>query len=359
MSHSVTLIPGEGIGPAVMGAARRTIDAAGVAVDWDVQIAGAAAFERQGTALPAALVESVRARGVALKGPLDTATPHGYRSPSIALRAALDLHTTIRPCRVWTSGAGSASVDLVIVKMNHEDAYAGIEFAPGSEAGDRLRELISGGGGPSLGADAGFTIKPISLTQAHRVAEAAFEFAATHARHRVTAVHKASLMRESDGVFLTAARRVAEGYAEIDFDDALVDAVCEQLVTRPHEFDVLLMPRMYGDIVSGIGAALIGSVGLAPGVNIGPDCAVFEPAHGTAPRLADAEVANPSAAILSGAMLLRHLDEGEAAGRLEAAIATVLDEGASVTYDLRPGRTRGGAVTTSEFTAAVIEALGR
>ncbi len=359
LTHAITLIPGEGIGPEVLGAARRAVDATGVSVDWDVQEAGAASFVREGSPLPTRLVESVRERGVALKGPFDTSTPHGYRSPSIALRRALDLHTTIRPCLALPGREVAApEADLVVVKMNHEDVYAGIEFERSSESAAGLRKLVAASGGPRLAADTGFTLKPISFSEARRVADAGFRFAVAQGRARVTAVHKASLMRESDGVFLAAATAVAAEYPQIRFDDALVDAVCEQLVTRAIEFDVLLMPRMYGDIVSGITAAVVGGVGLAPGVNLGPGCAVFEAAHGTAPRLAGQDAANPSAAILSAAMMLRHLGEERAARRLNEAVASVAAAGETLTYDMRAGRERVGAATTSQFADAVVAALG-
>jgi isocitrate dehydrogenase (NAD+) len=358
VTHHVALIPGEGIGPEVIAAARGVVDATGVAIEWDVQIAGAAAFEREGTALPDRVVESVRQRGVALKGPLDTANRHGYRSPSIALRRALDLHTTVRPCRAPAGIAVPApDADLVVVKMNHEDTYAGIEFARSSAAADRLRELIVAEGGPALASDTGFSLKPISAGEARRVIAAAFDYARTHGRRRVTAVHKASLMRESDGVFLATAREVAAMCPEVEFDDALVDAVCEQLVTRASGYDVMVMPRMYGDILSGIAAAVTGGLGVSPGVNLGPGCAVFEAAHGTAPRLAGRDVANPTAAILSGVMLLRRLGEEEAAARLDDAVADVIADGTALTYDLRPGRQPAGAASTSEFADAVVTAL--
>lgn len=353
--YTVTVVPGDGIGPEVTEAARQVLEATGVSIEWDVQTAGAAALEREGTPLPERVIESMRRNGVALKGPLAASTDSEYGSPSIAIREALGLHTTIRPCRALDGiRTPHPGLDLVIVKMNHEDLYAGIGFAQGSPSTAALGELILNSAGRRLAEDAGASIKPLSGSAARRVASEAFEYARAHGRPRVTVVHKAPLMPETDGLFLESAREVAKAYADVTLDDELVDTLCERLVRGPAAYDVLVMPRMYGDLISGVGAALIGGLGMAPGVNIGGGCAVFEATHGSAPRLAGRGRANPIALILSGALLLRHLGEPKAADRLEAAVATVVREGRTVTYDLEPA---GPPASTANVAEAVIGAL--
>ncbi|MGH2952428.1 MAG: isocitrate/isopropylmalate dehydrogenase family protein [Solirubrobacterales bacterium] len=354
--HTVTVVPGDGIGPEVVEAACRVIDASGARIEWEVQEAGAAALERHGNPLPEQVAESVRRRGVALKGPLTTSADRAYGSPNVALREALDLHTTIRPCRALEGVAPPRpGVDLVVVKMNHEDLYARIGFAHDRAVSGELRELIRQTGAAELTDDTGLSIKPLSQSGARRVIGEAFAYARAHGRSRVTVVHKASLMPETDGLFLEVAREVGDGYSDVAMDDELVDTVCERLVSKPESYDVLVTPRMYGDIVSGLGAALIGGPGMAPGVNIGEQCVVFEATHGSAPRLAGRGRANPIALIRSGAMLLDHLGEREAGERVEAAVGAVVREGRTVTYDLRPP---GGSASTDEVADAVIAALG-
>lgn len=351
----VTVIPGDGIGPDVVDAARRVLDASGPAIEWDVQEAGAAAVASEGTPLPERVVESVRRTGTALKGPLTTSVDTAHGSPNVALREALGLYATIRPCRALDGvGTALAGTDLAIVKMNTEDVYARIGYARGSAATAALRDLVRRDTGHELADDAGVSLKPLSASAARRVVVEAFEHARAHARSRVTVVHKAPLMPETDGLFLEVAREVGEGYPEIALDDELVDTVCERLVSRPAAYDVLVMPRMYGDIVSGVAAAAIGGPGMAPGVNVGDGCAVFEAAHGSAPRLAGRARANPIAVILSGALMLRHLGEREAADRVEAAVAAVARQGATLTYDLQPA---GEPASTGEVADAVIAAL--
>lgn len=353
--HTVTVVPGDGIGPEVTEAARQVLEATGVSIEWDVQAAGASTLEREDTPLPERVIESVRRNGVALKGPLAASASSGHGSPSIALREALGLHATIRPCRALEGiRTPHPGLDLVIVKMNHEDLYAGIGFAQGSPSMAALGELILDSAGRRLADDTGASIKPLSASAARRVAAEAFEYARVHGRPHVTVVHKAPLMPETDGLFLECAREVARAYADVTLDDELVDTLCERLVRGPAAYDVLVMPRMYGDLVSGVGAALIGGLGMAPGFNIGGGCAVFEAAHGSAPRLAGSGRANPIALILSGALLLRHLGEAQAADRLEAAVAAVVREGRNVTYDLEPS---GSPVSTAEVAEAVIGAL--
>ena len=353
--HTVTLVPGDGIGPEVVDAARRAVDATGAAIEWDLHEAGVTAFEREGTPLPQRLVESVRRTGVALKGPLATSTDAAYGSPSVALRAALDLHTTIRPCSALEGvRAPRSGADFVVVKMNHEDLYERIGFPRGASATTELGGLIRRTAGRELAEDAGVSIKPLSVAAARRVVGQAFEYARAHGRSRVTAVHKAPLMAETDGLFLEVAREVGAAYADVTLDDELVDTLCERLVSQPSRYDVLVMSRMYGDIVSGLGAAMIGGPGMAPGVNVGEGCAVFEAVHGSAPRLAGQGRANSLALIRTGAMLLRHLGESRAADRLDQAVATLVREGRTLPADLGPA---GAPASTAEVAEAVIAAL--
>ena len=354
MTHAVTLIPGDGIGPEVCTAARRTIEATGVAIEWDVQEFGADAYRREGQGLLERVIASVRERGVALKGP--TSTPSGgFRSINIALRRDLDLYAGVRPCRALPGIATPfPDTDVVVVRMNTEDLYAGIEYGREDEPTGALRELVADSRGTDLPPDSGISLKPLSYGASARVARTAFEYARAYRRGRVTAVHKATVMRATDGLFLEACREVAADYTDVGFDDRLVDNACAKLVMQPEECDVLVMPMMYGDIVSDVGAGLIGGLGVAPGVNLGDNAAVFEAVHGSAPRHAGHDRANPFAAMLSGAMMLRHLDEPDAAQRLEDAIAHLTREGRTLTYDLARDHP---PASTSEVAQAVVEKL--
>jgi isocitrate dehydrogenase (NAD+) len=356
-THPVTLIPGDGIGPEVVQAARTVLDAAGASFEWDVQHAGAGAYEREGTALPQRVVESIRETGAALKGPTTTPIGAGFRSPSVELRRVLDLYAGVRPCRAYPGPGEAAGVDLVIVRMNHEDLYAGIEYDAGSPSAGEVRRLIERSKGVRLGDDAGISIKPLSRSGARRVAVLAFGYAHSHGRERVTAVHKASVMRATDGVFLEAVREVAAAHPEIRYEEELVDTACHHVVARPERFDVLVMPTLYGDVMSDLCAALVGGLGMAPGANLGDSCAVFEAVHGSAPKYAGQGRANPMALMLSGVMLLRHLNETEAAARLESAIADVIRTGRSVTFDLKRRRDDAGAASTAEVAEAVVASM--
>jgi isocitrate dehydrogenase (NAD+) len=358
VSHRVTLIRGDGIGPEVTSAAVRTLEATGVAFDWDVQAVGAAAIEAEGVSVPQRVVDSIATTRVALKGPVATPTEPGFRAPMVTLRAALDLHLGIRPCRSFAGvPVPLGDVDLVVVRMTGEDLYAGIEFDAGSSAARELAESIVRDTGVRMAPDAGFSIKMISTSASTRAARTAFEYARRQRRRRVTVVHKANVMRSTDGLFVQAARAVAPDFPELEYEERLVDSVSHDLVTRPETLDVLFTSMLYGDILSDICAGLIGGLGLAPGVSMGDECAVFETAHGTAPRLSGQNRANPMAAILSGALMLRHLGEDDAALRLESAVGAVLESGRTVTYDVRPGRAESGAAGTSEVTDAVVAAL--
>lgn len=356
MSLRVTAIPGDGIGPEVLGAARRVLDATGVAIEWDVQDAGAEVARREGHPLPDRVVESIKGTRLALKGPTATPAGSGFRSVNLALRRAFDLYAGIRPCRIYEGiETRHPGFDVVIVRMNLEDLYAGIEYHYADSAAAQLRDFIRATEGTVLGDDTGVSIKPISISGSSRVVRAAFEYARANGRAKVTAVHKASVMRATDGIFLDSARAVAEQYPDIVFEDRLVDAACAEFVRRPEALDVVVLPTLYGDILSDLGAALVGGLGMAPGANVGDDCAVFEAVHGPAPRQAGRNRANPTALMLSGAMLLRHVGERDAAARLDAALARVIGEGRAVTYDLTRHDER--AVGTSDYAEAVVAAL--
>ena len=357
-SHRITLIPGDGVGPEVVWATRRAVEATGVEVDWDVQEAGAGVAEREGTPLPDRVLESIRANGVALKGPLTTPLAGGFRSVNVTLRSALDLYAGVRPCRSFR-GARSRyeGVDLVVIRENTEGSYTGIEFEQGAPETAELLAFIEGTTGSRVREDSGLSIKAISVGASRRIARFAFDYARDHGRRKVTAGHKANIMKLSDGVFLETARLVAAGYPEVGFEDRIIDNLTMQLVQRPEEYDVLVLPNLYGDIVSDLCAGLVGGLGLAPGANIGDDCAVFEAQHGSAPRYEGTNRANPMALMLSGALMLRHVGEKEAGDRLEAAVAGVIAEGRSVTYDLKPSREDPTAVGTAEVADAVTARL--
>jgi isocitrate dehydrogenase (NAD+) len=362
LAHRVTLIPGDGVGPEVTEAARRALDATGVEIEWDHQDAGYETWEREGTPLPDRVLESIRERRVALKGP--TRTPEGgFRPINMPLRLEFDLYAGIRPCKAYQGvPTRFPETDIVIVRMTHEDLYAGVEYGRGEDATAELRQLIRRTEGTDLPDDSAITIKWLSSGASRRLMEKAFAYAVENGRRKVTAVHKANVMKQSDGVFLEAARDVAREAAarhpEIEFDDRRVDSLCCELAMRPGDFDVLAMPLFYGDFVSDLGAGLVGGLGMAPGVNLGDDCAIFEAVHGTAPKHKGANRANPFALMLSGVMMLRHLGEAEAADDLERAIAEVVGQGRRVTYDLVRGREGAVSVGTAEAADAVIEALG-
>ncbi|HEX9381159.1 MAG TPA: isocitrate/isopropylmalate dehydrogenase family protein [Gaiellaceae bacterium] len=360
MAHRVTLIPGDGTGPELTEATRRVLEATGVEFDWDVREAGADVMERHGgNPLPDDVLDAIRATGVALKGPITTPIGGGFRSVNVALRKSLDLYGQVRPCKTYPGvRTRFDEVDLIIVRENTEDLYAGIEYEQGSPDAQELIEWIRSKGGKLAHDDAGISIKPISVTGTRRIVQFAFDYARRNGRHKVTAVHKANIMKFSDGLYLRVAREVAEQNDDIEFDDRIVDNMCMQLVQRPEEYDVLVLPNLYGDVVSDLCAGMIGGLGLAPGGNFGEGIAIFEPTHGSAPKYAGQNKVNPMAQMLSGMLMLRHLDEQEAADSLEEAIAEVIREGKSVTYDMKPRRDDPTAVGTSEVADAIIEKLG-
>ena len=333
MSYAVTLIPGDGIGPELAAAARQVLEATGIAFEWDVQEAGEATIASEGTPLPDRVLASIRANGVAIKGPITTPVGSGFRSVNVGLRQALELYANVRPARSM-KGVESRypDVDLIIVRENTEDLYAGIEHM--------------------VGPDAAESIKIITRAASQRIARYAFEYALRNGRRKVTAVHKANIMKLSDGLFLEACGQVAAEYeGRVQFEDRIIDNMCMQLVQKPELYDVLVCPNLYGDIVSDLAAGLVGGLGVAPGANIGEKAAVFEPVHGSAPKYAGQNRANPTALILSGALMLRHLGETVAADAVEEATRAVIAEGVTVTYDL------GGSAGTREFGEAIAAQL--
>ena len=352
MSHLVTLVPGDGIGPEVSAATRRVLDATGAGIDWEVAEAGAGAIEHQGTPLPSAVLDAIRRSRVAIKGPITTPVGTGFRSVNVALRHELDLFAAVRPARslpgVPTRHPG---VDLVVIRENTEDLYQGIEFERGTPQTAALREELRRLAGREIREDAGVTVKPISVTGARRIVRFAFEYVRTHARRRITLGHKANIMWFSDGLFLSTGREEAASRSDVGFEDMQIDQLSMRLAREPEIFDVLLLPNLYGDILSDLCAGLVGGLGLAAGANLGWEYAVFEPVHGSAPDIAGRGVANPIAMMLSGAMLLHHVGEHERARAVEGAVDRVLSAGEVRTPDL------GGTSTTDDVARAVVAAL--
>jgi len=339
MAHHVTLIPGDGTGPEVTDAMRRIVEATGVSFKWDVQEAGADVIDKYGTPLPEAVLDSIRANKVGIKGPITTPVGTGFRSVNVAIRKALDLYANLRAVKS-IKGVQSRyeDIDLIVVREGTEGLYAGIEH-----------DVI-----PDVAAE---SIRIITRKGSERIVRFAFDYARANNRKKVTAVHKANILKATCGLFLKVAREVAEGYPDIEFNDRIVDNMAMQLVLRPHEYDVLVMPNLFGDVLSDLCSGLVGGLGVAPGANIGAGMAVFEPVHGSAPKYAGKNRVNPTATILTGALMLRHLGEKKAAEKVEAAVAEVIGKGESVTYDLKPTRDDPTAVGTQEMADAIIEAM--
>ena len=358
--HRITLIPGDGIGPEVSLATQRCIEAAGVSVEWEVVHAGTEIMESAGTPLPDNVIASIRKNKIAIKGPITTPVGSGFRSVNVALRKELDLFACLRPCKSYPGITACHSlIDLIIVRENTEDLYAGIEFEANSTEANalvaKIRELDPKA---RFNPHPAISIKPISQAATERIVRFAFETAIANKRKKVTAVHKANIMKCSDGLFLRTAREVASRYeGKIQFEDRIVDNMCMQLVQRPREYDVVVLPNLYGDIISDLCAGLIGGLGVAPGANIGDTVALFEATHGSAPKYKGLNKANPTAMILSGMLMLRHIGETQAADRLENAVAKVLAEGKSVTYDLKADRNDKSAVGTSQMADAIIKVI--
>jgi isocitrate dehydrogenase (NAD+) len=358
MAYKVTMIPGDGVGPELSEATMRVLDATGVGFEWDIRQAGENVMEEFGSPLPEHVLESIRRNKVAIKGPITTPVGKGFRSVNVALRKELDLYALYRPCKSYVGVRSRYSdIDILMVRENTEDIYIGIEFQQGAEETKKMIAAISEASGKAIRPDSGLSIKPISIFGTRRVVKSAFQYARANGRRQITAVHKANIMKFTDGLFLQVAQEVARDYPDIEFQDRIVDNMCMQLVQVPEKYDMLVLPNLYGDIVSDLGAGLVGGLGLAPGANMGDEIAVFEATHGSAPKYAGLNKMNPMAMLLSGVMMLRHLKEPEAAQRLEDSIASVIAEGKNVTYDMKPDRSDPTAVGTSQVADAVIEKL--
>lgn len=352
MSTTITLIPGDGIGPEVAMAAKEAIEASGADIEWEIQDAGAAVAEMEGSPMPDRVLDSIRKNKVALKGPVTTPVEGGFRSINVTLRTELDLYALLRPC-IHFAGVPSRhpGTDLIVVRENTEDLYAGLEFEAFTTANQKLRDYLRYFRGYQLTPDTGITVKPISLSATRRIVTFAFEHARMMGRKKITVGHKANIMKYSDGPFLEVASEVAADFSDIDFEEMQLDELAMWLVWEPQEMDLLLLPNLYGDIISDLCAGLIGGLGVAPGVNLGDDIAVFEATHGSAPDIAGKGIANPAGIMLSGVMMLRHIGENKAASKLETAISESLADPSSRTKDL------GGDAGTAEFTGSVIARL--
>ncbi len=358
MPYDVTLIPGDGTGPEITEATRRVLEATGVQFRWHVLQAGLSVLEKTGTVLPDEVIESIRQTKVGLKGPITTPVGKGFRSANVALRKSLDLYANLRPAKSFPGlRSRYENIDLIICRENTEDLYAGIEYQRGTPELEELLDFIGRTTKQNLSRDAAISIKYISVGASRRIVKFAFDYARDNGRHKVTAVHKANIMKFSDGLFLSVAQEVSKEYPDIQFEDRIVDNMCMQLVQKPELYDVLVLPNLYGDILSDLSAGLIGGLGVAPGANIGTDCAVFEPVHGSAPKYAGQNKVNPMAMMFSGVLMLRYLKEREAANRLEGALAAVIAEGKNVTYDLKPRPDDPTAVGTSQVADAIIEKM--
>src|SRR4051794_7845656 len=357
MTYRVTFIPGDGTGPELAEATRRVLEATGVEFGWDRREAGIDEYEASGNPFPDETLQSIKDNRVGIKGPTTTPVGSGFRSVNVLLRKELDLYACIRPCKAYEGvRTRFPETDIVIVRENTEDLYAGIEYEQGTEDARDLIEFLRGKDA-TIRDDSGISIKPISVFGSERIVRSAFDYARENGRRKVTAAHKANIMKFSDGLYLDVARRVAEDYPDIEFEDRIIDNLCNQLVSRPEEYDVIVLPNLYGDIVSDLGAGMSGGLGLAPGANIGEKGATFEATHGSAPKYKGQNKINPTALMLSGVLMLRHLNETEAADSIEGAIAEVIRKGDKVTYDLKPSRDDPSAVGTSEYADAVIEEM--
>jgi len=358
MAYRVTFIPGDGVGPEVAEATRRVLEATGVQFQWDEAAIGSKAQDMFGTLMPESALESIKRNKVAIKGPVTTPIGSGFRSVNVALRKKLDLYACLRPCKIYPGiHTLYKYVDIVVVRENSEGLYSGIEFAKDKPETAELLEFVARTTGDRVRKDSAVSLKVASETASRRIVRFAFEYARRNGRRKVTAVHKSNILKFTDGLFLDTAREVAKEYKDIEFSDMVLDATCMQLVKRPQQFDVVVAPNFYGDFLSDLCAGLIGGLGVAPGANMGDDMAVFEPTHGSAPKYAGRNKVNPMAMMLSGVMMLHYLGEKDSADRLERAIAEVIAEGKSVTYDLKLDRNDSTAVGTSQVADAVIEKL--
>jgi isocitrate dehydrogenase (NAD+) len=352
---NVTLVTGDGIGPEIAEATRRCIDATGADITWDMAEAGVEVMEREGTPLPEATVQSIERDGVALKAPITTPVGTGFRSVNVHLRQSFELYACLRPCKSYKGVRSRYSdIDLVVVRENTEDLYAGIEYEKGEDETLELIDWLNKHNKRAIGADAGISIKPISVKGTDRIVRFAFDYACKMGRKKVTSVHKANIMKFSDGLWLDVSREVAKDYPDIEFEDRIVDNMCMQLIQKPELYDVIVLPNLYGDIISDLCAGLVGGLGVAPGANIGAKAAIFEATHGSAPKYKGQNKVNPTALILSGVLMLRHLGKTAEADKLESAVAAVIAEGKDVTYDMKPDRNDPTAVGTDEMADAII-----
>lgn len=359
MAYRVTFIPGDGTGPEIAEATKRVLDATGVDFDWDVQEAGVDIMKETGTPLPQSTIDSILTNKIGIKGPITTPVGTGFRSVNVALRNVCHLYACVRPCKYY-DGVRTLyrDVDIVFVRENTEDLYAGIEFEADSPDNTRLLEFLKETHPDAhFGQHCGISIKPISVEATERIVRYAFEYARDNGRKKVTAVHKANIMKFTDGLFLHTATEVAKDYPDIEFEERIVDNMCMQLVQKPELYDVIVLPNLYGDVLSDLGAGLVGGLGVAPGANIGTEAALFEPTHGSAPKYAGLNKVNPMAMMLSGVMMLKYLKEQEAADLMEGAIADIIREGTSVTYDMKADRNDPTAVGTAEVATAIIERM--
>lgn len=358
MAHDVTLILGDGTGPELARATRKVLDATGVKFNWVEQEAGIDVYEKTGDPFPDTLIDTIKRTKTALKAPITTPVATGFRSVNVKLRKDLDLYINLRPAKSY-EGVRSRyeNLDLVIFRENTDDVYVGIEFEQNKPETLQLIQMLNQTHPKEkIPMDIGVSIKPISQYKSERIVKAAFDYAVKHGRKKVTAVHKANIMKHTDGLFLNVAREVAKQYPQIQFEDVIVDNMCMQLVQKPEVYDVLVLPNLYGDIISDLCAGLVGGLGVAPGGNIGKELAIFEAVHGSAPKYKGMNKVNPTAMILSGVMMLRHLNEMEAADKLEKAVAQVIKENKNVTYDLKPKGQEDSAVGTNEMADAIIAA---
>ncbi len=355
MAKKVTFITGDGTGPELAEATRRCIEATGADIEWDFQEAGIDVMEKEGTPLPDRTIESVKQNRVAIKAPITTPVGTGFRSVNVFLRQCLDLYACVRPCKTY-QGVRTyfGNVDLVIVRENTEDLYAGIEFEKGKAETLELIEWLNKHSSKKIGPNAGISIKPISVEGTRRIVKYAFDYARAHGRKKVTSVHKANIMKHTDGLWLEISRQVAKEYTDIEFEDRIVDNMCMQLVQKPELYDVLVLPNLYGDILSDLAAGLVGGLGVAPGANVGENGAVFEATHGSAPKYKGMNKVNPTAMILSGKLMLEYLGYRKEAEKLEKAVAKVIADGKDVTYDMKPNRDDPTAVGTREMADAII-----
>ncbi|MDD5189543.1 MAG: isocitrate/isopropylmalate dehydrogenase family protein [Dehalococcoidales bacterium] len=357
-TYNITLLPGDGVGPEVTEATKRVLEATGVKFKWDIVEVGSHAMEKYGTPLPASVIESVKKNKIALKGPVTTPVGSGFRSVNVAIRKELELYCCLRPCKYYPGvPTRYKDIDLIIVRENLEDLYAGVEFEKGTPGAAGLIKYVADNKAGTILPDSGISIKAISEFRSRRIVKFAFDYARKYHRKKVTAVHKANIMKFSDGLFLACSRDVAKNYPDIAFEDRIVDNMSMQLVQKPQQFDVIVAPNLYGDILSDLCAGLVGGLGAAPGANLSETMAVFEPTHGSAPKYTGLNKVNPMAMMLSGVLMLRHLGEAAAADKMEKAIAAVIAEGKNVTYDFKPEAPEK-AVGTKQVADAVIARMG-